>query len=809
MKISLNWIKEYVDLPHDKTPQQWADDLTVATVEVEEVIDQAKMFNKMIIGEITDIQSHPNADKLKICITNIGEAHPAQIICGGLNIYVGMKVAVALSGALVKWHGEGELIELKKTTIRGVESQGMICSAVEIGLTDEHPVNEPYVMDLKTDAAPGTPLAEALGLNDIVLDIDNKSVTHRPDLWGHFGMAREFAAIYNTKLKELALGTLPEKENASIKVSIDDTSLCRRFMAIQVNNVRMGESPAWMQQRLTAAGMRPINNIVDISNYVMLETGQPNHMFDTGKLGDSVTIRNAKKGETLQTLDGIDRTLDPSILLVTKGDTPLAIAGIMGGGNSEVDEQTSSLVIEVANFDSITVRRASQKLGLRTEASTRFEKSLDPALTETAAKRIIYLISQIIPEAQVTSLTGEGVWHHDPITVETSVEFINKRIGIDISGEEMTRMLSQLGFTVTQTGSQLSVVVPSWRSTGDVSIQEDIVEEVARMYGYNNLSFTVPSFKVEHAILQKAVEVNKHVKYFLSMNAGMREVFNYPWTEEYIVKKLSAVGYKDQFVSVENPPADENRYLATSLIPNLLKNTENNLRFYDTFRLFECARVFVPDYTSEKDNEEKLPKQPKRLSGIYADKNSTREELFYKIKGIIENILTALQIEHTLSVSHNEPWLEPGYALTIEVNKAVIGSCGIINNKLASSLKIEASVAAFELEYEALVENAYRQVVFERIPEYPAVMRDIAIIVDQKTPYRELEAVISAQSDLLVRYELFDVYSGSQIGAGKRSLAWHLAFRHHERTLTSQEADEELSKIIKALETQFKAELRS
>jgi len=466
MKISLNWLKDFVDLPHDITPEQLGEDLTLHTVEVEEVIDQASQYDKMVVGQIQQIQDHPDADKLKICVTDIGEKHPAQIICGGQNIYEGMKVAVAMPGAKVRWHGEGELVELKKVKIRGVESQGMICAACEIGLTDENPIDQPYVMDLKLDDKAGTFLAKALSLADVVIDIDNKSITNRPDLWGHYGLAREISAIYGLTFQhQTELKTenenLKTKENY-LSVEIKDKGLCRRFTALKIDNIKVTESPEWLKQRLQALGQKPINNLVDISNYVMFELGQPVHIFDVNKMTSNnkqitIIVRKANTGETIQTLDGEERQLDNSMLVVADEEKPIAIAGVMGGGNSEVDENTTSIIIEAANFEPINIRQTSQKLNLRSEASARFEKGLDPHLAKEANQRVAQLVMELNPEAKISSaFVDEGSWGADPTILEFGIDFINKRLGTELSVEIISDILERLGFKLTTDNLQPS-----------------------------------------------------------------------------------------------------------------------------------------------------------------------------------------------------------------------------------------------------------------------------------------------------------------------------------------------------------------
>ncbi len=839
MLISLGWIKEFTDIPKDITPQKLAEDLTVHTVEVEDVIDQAKQYRRMVVGEIVEINNHDNADKLKICITNIGEQEPVQIVCGGNNIYKGMKVAVALPGARVKWHGEGDLVELAETKIRGEKSFGMICAASEIGLTDNLPIDEPNVMDLPKDFEVGTPLAEAFNLTDVIIDIDNKSITNRPDLWGHYGIAREISAIYKTQLRPLPDFNQSVLEKEAFDVVIENKELCRRFVVARMENISVGQSPRWMQSRLQAAGMRPINVLVDISNYVMLELGQPNHIFDAGKLknphkvdydheaghegktkGDDgmyFMIRNAREGETITTLDNIERKLDTSMLVVTNGDTPLAIAGVMGGGSSEIDEHSKEIVIEVANFEPVVVRKASQKLGLRTEASARFEKGLDPILVDHARARIIELIKELIPEATVTGMTDIGEWQQEPTVITTSGSFLRERIGIHISDDEIQAMLVRLGLMVEMQENILRVTVPSWRATGDLSIPEDIVEEVARIYGYHNIESKIPfthTFGSEQTNVP--IKFNRMVKRLLSIGAGINEVENRVFEKEKIARLLGINIEKDA-VAILNPLSQDQAYVRRSILPGLLINVRDNARFQKDIRLFEIGRTFSPTPSKTlktgKDSVVSIPEQSYRLGVVITNDVLSKDDLFYEIKGIAEMLFENIRIPYSFKANMKDKWMENGYELLIEgIHDDVpvlFGECGIIHPSIQRSLKLLHPVAVLCLNYELLSCAKTAEVSYKPVPEYPSVTRDIAITVNADIAYSDLETTIKQSSNLLVSIKLFDIYSGIQVGAGKKSLAWHLEFRHTEKTLTSEEADREMKQITDALEKKFEATLRS
>ncbi len=828
MNISLNWLKDFVEIPSDITARKFAEDLTVRVVEVDGVTDQSKLYDNMVVGKIKEIKDHPNADKLKLCIVDIGRQEPVQIVCGGVNIYEGMICAIALPGSKVKWHGEGDLVELEETKIRGEKSFGMICAAVEIGLVDEYPTDEPYVMDLKIDAIPGTPLADALGLDDVIIDIDNKSLTHRPDLWGHFGIAREVATMYGSEFPPTETSDSrfriseqianSDNDNMETKVQIENEQLCKRFMALRIDNVKVAPSSPEIQKRLMVAGMRPINNIVDISNYVMLELGQPNHMFDADKLGDKLIIRNAKADEKITTLDGIERELDTSMLVVANEKEPLAIAGVMGGGDVEVDDETVSIIIEVANFDPVSIRATSQKLGLRTEASARFEKGLDPNIVKTALERIVDLLLQSVPEAKVGVLTDIGNWKQDPIVIKTSVEFIQKRIGADVDIDRIASILKSLGFSVEIAGAgNLDITVPSWRATGDVSLPEDIVEEVARHYGYHLIEPKLPLMDTKgDDQTNRDICLERAVKRFLTLGAGFQEVENQAF-DNVRISKLLGIDPRTQEVEVINPLSSDQQYLRRSLLARLLGNIKDNLRYKNEFSIFEIGRIFKPtdseEFSVRQGSDTMLPDQPRRLCSILTSRDKDDSRLFFEMKGVVEELFKEIGIPVSFVLQSSHDWLsdtaELGIIEKITGDEKVIGEFGVLHPQIIKTMKLDASVVVLYLDYELMTRLPRTQARYKEIPSLPAVMRDIAVVVSRDIPYANLEEVISKQSDLLESYELFDVYEGSQVGAGKRSFAWHLSFRHQDKTLKADEVDIELQKIIDALKREFGASLRS
>jgi len=459
-----------------------------------------------VVGEIIKVKNHPNADKLKVVDTKISSGKTVEIVCGGINLKDGIKVTVALPGAKILWHGEGDLVELKKTKIRGVESFGMICASSEIGLDKQFPAkDEREIMDISfVDDRAGTAIKKALGLDDVVFQVENKSITHRPDLWNHYGMARELSILYKKPLKKLQLPKLLPGKNKKLKVKIKDTKICHRYMGVIIDGIQIQPSPEWMQKRLRTCGIRSINNLVDITNYVMLELGQPMHVFDADKINGDILVRKARSGEKILALDGIEYTLDNEDPIIADKNGPIAMAGIMGGEKSGVATNTKTVIFEAANFDPTTIRRSSIRHALRSEGSSRHEKSLDPTNIENALYRAVQLALELCPKAKISSnIADEKNFKLNQGPIQISHEFIEKKIGIEIKPETATSILKNLGFEMKGSSKKLSVTVPTWRATKDVSIAEDLVEEVARIYGYENIPALMPKTVLPRILMMK------------------------------------------------------------------------------------------------------------------------------------------------------------------------------------------------------------------------------------------------------------------------------------------------------------------
>jgi len=591
MLISKNWLSDYVNL-EKVTPEDLAEKLTIRTVEIEGVSTLGELLHNVVIGLVNKVEKHPDADRLKVCHVDIGNGE-VQVVCGGSNVTKGMKVALGKLGAKVKWHGEEELIELKKTKIRGVESFGMICASEEIGLGELFPQkDEKEIIDLShLDFEIGTPLMKALAQDDVVLEVDNKSMTHRPDLWGHYGIAREASAIYQKKLIEYKPAKIKAGRKRKLSAKVKDKILCPRYMAVAMSGIKIGSSPSWMQSRLQSVGVRPINNIVDITNYVMLDIGQPMHAFDGSKIGDEIIIRNAKKGEGIDTLDGQKQTLTSENLVIADKNKAIAIAGVIGGANSEVEEGTTDIVFESANFDSTNVRKTSTAIGVRTDSSSRFEKSLDPNNAEIALRRAVELVKELIPGAEVSSnIVDESNFELNQGPIEIDFSYIEERIGESIEMGIAVNILDRLGFGVKVKGGVFSVSVPSWRATKDISIAEDIVEEVARIYGYENIQPTLPTFGIKPPANNPIRSLERKITEQLAYGQGYSEVHNYSFVSGQTIVRVGL--NKKDYLELDNPVSKERPYLRKHLIPNLLEKIEMNAHRFNSVKLFEIGRTF-------------------------------------------------------------------------------------------------------------------------------------------------------------------------------------------------------------------------
>ena len=811
MKVSLNWIRDYVQLPADADLKKLAYDLTMSTVEVEDTIELAKQFDHMVVGVINTIEQHPNADKLRVCMTDIG-GRVESIVCGGSNLREGMKVAVALPGSVCRWHGEGEPVEIKKSKLRGVDSYGMICGAVEIGLADLFPTKEEaHILDLSDfDAPAGTPLADALDLNDIILEIDNKSMTNRPDLWGHYGIAREIAALYDLPMKEFPHFDRNVANTAGFHVTVEDAERCPRYLSAQIEGLSVKPAPYQMQSRIWKVGMRPINALVDITNYVMLATGQPTHAFDSDHIAGHVIVRRAGEGEKLLLLNGKELALSGDDLVIADDAGVVGLAGVMGGAKDSILPETDKVILEVANFNAKGIRRTALRYDNRTEASARYEKAIDPERCDQAFDLSMQLLGQLYPEMKVTGLVDEYPQHLKQAEIDVPLSWLERRLGKRLPPEEIRHKMELLGYGIAFSGDNMHVVVPTWRSTGDVSIQADIMEEVARMYGYENFEAEPITTTFDGAINQLDKDLERRIKEYLAIRCGMQEIFTYPWMEESYVNAV--LQSTEGILSLSTPPSPAERFVRSSLLPNLCKAVVKNERYFDEFSIFETAQVFRDEnYTSPYDPREKLPSQRKNVAGAFVTTDKDITALFRKAKGVVEMMARYVHME-TLTFRQTEKpvWADNVVWLNICRGEEKVGDLALLSKKVSMACGIKnLNVMLFQLDQDSLVPLKSRTNTFTHMAEYPMTDYDISLLLDGSVQWKDvLQTVGGIKSELLHGASFVDEYRGKQVPAGKKSLTLRLSIGSKEKTLTSSEIEEVASNVLNKIAKRFGAELR-
>lgn len=699
MKLSLSWIKDFVNIPEDMDMKQLAYDLTMDTVEVEDVEYLADRFDHMVVGVIEDIEPHPNADKLRVCKVDIGDGEIKDIVCGGINLEKGMRVAVSCPGAIVRWHGEGEPVEIKKSKLRGVASYGMICASDEIGLGDLFPASqEAEILDLSAfDVPAGTTLADALDLNDVLLEIDNKSMTNRPDLWGHYGIAREIAALYNLPLAEIK--PFDTDVQSDFNVEIADPDRCPRYIGVEMSGVNVKEAPYQMQNRIWKVGMRPINALVDITNYVMLATGNPTHAFDADNISDHIVVRHAAENEKLLLLNDKELSLCTDDLVITDSEGPVALAGVMGGAKDSILPKTERVILEVANFEAAGIRRTALRYDNRTEASSRYEKAIDPERCDQALALSMQYFKELYPELKVTGYCDKYVKKLKRAEIDVNLVWLEKRLGKHLTNDEIQGKLEKLGFDVQINGEDMHVIAPTWRSTGDISIKDDVMEEVARMYGYDNFEPTSFTTTFDSAINQKDQDLVRNMKEFLAIRCGMQEIYTYPWVNDVYLNAIMQT--TEGMLRLSTPPAPDLSYLRASLLPNICEAVAKNERYFNDFSIFEEAQVFHDaNYTSPYDKSELLPEQRRHIAGAFASSVKDVKELFQEAKGVLEYMPRYThQAAFEFRKEEKPVWADNVVWLNIYRGDEKIGDMGLLAKKASMDCGIKnLSVMLFELD---------------------------------------------------------------------------------------------------------------
>ncbi|KGE18606.1 phenylalanine--tRNA ligase subunit beta [Paenibacillus wynnii] len=814
MKVSTGWLADYITL-EGVAAEVLADKITAAGIEIDGVERRNKGITGIVVGYVKSKEKHPDADKLNVCIVDAGQDEDLQIVCGAKNVEAGQKIPVALVGA--KLPG----LDIKKAKLRGVLSQGMICSAKELGMNDKLLPKDQQegILVLPEDTEIGQDIMKVLGLNDEILEFD--LTPNRSDCLSMIGAAYEVSAILGRELSlpdpEAEIVEHATKSTAdSISVKIEDEAYCSHYAVRYISGVKPAVSPLWMQNRLMAAGVRPINNIVDITNYVMLEYGQPLHAFDADKIeGGNITVRLASPNEVLTTLDGQERKLEPQMLVIADGVKPVALAGVMGGLNSEVTSETVNLVLESAKFDGGTVRKTSRQLGLRSEASLRFEKEVDPRSVIPALNRAAALIAQYAGGNVYSGIVQAGTDTVEEKVLTLSLDKLNRYLGTELSLLEVKTLFARLHFPCGD-GDQghIDVRVPTRR--GDISYDVDLIEEIARLYGYDNIPTTPIEGPTTPGALTKPQALRRELRRLLS-HGGYQEVLGYSFIQPEQGKLFPALSEGGRAVSLAMPMSEDRSILRTSVLPQLLDIAQYNTnRRQSDLALFEIGNVFFTD-------EEQLTRQPRELSvlslllsGNRAVKQwnvTTQPVDFFDLKGALETVFAYLGLTEAISYEGDSPeGYHPGRSASIYLNgnesRVKIGTMGQIHPELQRKQDLEDTYAA-EVLLTPLYEAAQSRLQYRELPRFPGMERDIALVVDSSVPAGDLLALIRNHGgSLLQSVQVFDVYTGGKMEAGKKSVAFSLTYRHPEHTLTDEEVGVVHEQVLAALQQSFGAELR-
>jgi phenylalanyl-tRNA synthetase beta chain len=787
MWLSLNIISKMVDLS-GITPEDLALKLTMSTAEIDSIEKMNDNYKTIVAARILDVTPHPNADKLTVVSADTG-SEKLQVVCGAPNHKKGDIAALALIGTKFT-----EEFTVKPAKLRGVESSGMFCSEKELGISDDHS----GILILPPDTKPGTPLSEIFADRaDVRLEIDNKSITHRPDLWSHVGFAREIGAILQRPVKDPVDSGLLNglKPGSTLKIEIHNPEASPRYTGLLMKNIKIGPSPEWLQAAVTSIGMRPINNIVDITNYVMAEIGEPMHAFDRKKLkGDKIIVRLAAADEKLVTLDGQEHQLTAEDIVIADGSGPIALAGVMGGGNSEIDDSTTDIVLEAACFNPVYIRRTAQRFSLRTEAAVRFEKSLSPEITEQAILRCCQLIKEIIPSAEVP----EGLLDAYPVKAEklfvnTTYAFIKKRLGQQISDSRIADIIRSLHFGLTEKNGELNIEVPYYRATRDISIPEDIVEEVGRIYGYDNIDPvppmvpSIPPARNEFRLFERAV------KNFLSLEEAMSELSGYSFTGSAI---LDAAGINDdKELRLKNPLSVEHDRLRRTLVPNLLRNAASNQRYHDEFAVYELGRVYLKNDRKSSG----LAVENTRVTGIFFSKENS-SPLFYAAKSAALRLIKKLgvaAVETAAAGKGLRPYMHPARTIEITAGGKKAGYVFQLHPAIKENFEITGEAALFDIDLDILFAAEKSEHRFSELQRYPEVPFELSLLAG-KTVYASeiLKTAVKAGGTLVRSVDVVSVYEGQPVPEDKKSVSIRIVLAAPDRTLAGDEIDRVQKKVI-------------
>lgn len=795
MFISKEWLESYVEI--NEQVNVLAERITRTGIEVDDIIDYTKEIKNLVVGYVQSIAAHPDADKLNICQVDIGEAEPVQIVCGAPNVDAGQTVIVASVGGRLPGG-----VKIKRAKLRGEHSEGMICSLQEVGVPSNLVPKqfEDGIFVFSTEVKPGTDALDALYLNDQVMEFD--LTPNRADALSMIGTAYETAALYNVPMTkpETQSTETSDQTNDEISVNIQNEDKVPYYSARVVKNVTIAPSPEWMQMRLIKAGIRPINNVVDISNYVLIEYGQPLHMFDQDQIGSKhIEVRQAKADEEMTTLDNQERQLKENDIVITNGETPIAIAGVMGGDFSEVTEATKHVVIEGAIFDPVSIRHTSRRLNLRSEASSRFEKGIATEFVDEAVDRACYLLQTYAGGSVAQGRVSQGELGCFVTPIDISVSKVNQTIGFELSAEDIESIFVQLGFETTKNKDVLTVMVPSRRK--DISIKEDLIEEIARIYGYDEIPSTLPVFdQVTHGALTDRQSKSRIIKATLE-GAGLNQAINYSLVDKDRAKDFAL--QERETIDLLMPMSEAHSTLRQSLIPHLIDAVAYNVaRKNSNVRLYELGSVFFAN------GEDELPDEVEYLSGILTGDytvnhwQSKKETIdFFVAKGIVDRIAEKLDIQFEYEAGEING-LHPGRTAYVELNGEIVGFVGELHPKTEKDYDLKRTYV-FELNFDKLMSVSVGYINYQAIPRFPGVSRDIALVVNRATPSAKLVNIIHEHGgNILQEAEVFDVYEGEHMAEDEKSIAIRLAYLDTEQTLTDDKVNAVHEAILEALKSE-------
>lgn len=781
MFLSMNWIQDFVDLSGlDKL--ELIHKFSLSTAEVEnEIFHKGSNISGIVVAEIKSVENHPDSKKLHLLKVDAGNGELTDVVCGAPNVRVGMKTAFAQVGAKI-----GD-ITISPRPLAGFTSYGMCCSEAEIGISDDNS----GIMDITDDVANGTDIKDVYEVDDIVFEVDNKSLTNRPDLWGHYGIAREFAALAGRELKPLDVDDLKAYEELKkVDMKIED-DLCQRYSCLQVENIKRNVSPVNMRIRLFYCGMRGINFLADLTNYLMLEMGQPMHAFDSRKV-EKIRIKRFDKPFVFRTLDGVDRNIDENTLMICNDNTPVAIAGIMGGLDSEIVEDTTTLTLESATFNAVSIRKSTVRLAHRTDASMRYEKCLDPEMTDVAIARFLYLLKKYDSDVKVVSaLTDEYAFHYDTVTLDFEKKFVDRYTGIEIDNDTIVKTLTSLGFKVTLDNDNFTVVVPSWRATKDVTLKADIIEEITRIYGYDNFEINTTRSPL-YPVRVDAVKSNEDkIKDILVKKYNLHELHSYVWAYNDELKALNIpVENNIKLANATNPNIETIR---NSIIPTQLCQVKTNTSYAPDFGIFEIGRVV------NGVDENNLCIESKKLAVTLFSKTKDVKTLYFELRDMLAVITSDIKHE-TLSFKKAEPkhsYEHPVNLNAVMIGDKEIGTIGIVHPVVGKKIDKKASIVFAEIDMSEFTQAENAAIVYEEPSKFPPIDYDISLEIPSGVFYYDLaESWKNEGGTILKNTKIVDTYDTETV----HSITVRFEFSSNERTLSSNEVQDIIDKVIANLE---------